>query len=217
MPRSRSSSSANLQHDRQTISARVPKKRPQRQTKESAMPHVVDTVREQARTSSVPAIDWPNRGPAPRGYVEGMAVSFGRVYCKLKAGDATAVATAQAVTANPGTDALAHYAATFAALGLDNGRAGPDTLRHLFVLLMGLGMRESSGRLCGIPYCAFRFRGDLQARRHLLGQGPGELGNRRGCGVPEALEGMPRFRCGIRRGWITAATTALGADQHPGG
>ena len=32
--------------------------------------------------------------------------------------------------------------------GFTNDSAGPDTLRHLFVLLMGLGMRESSGKHC---------------------------------------------------------------------
>jgi hypothetical protein len=31
---------------------------------------------------------------------------------------------------------------------MDNSKAGADTLRHLFVLLFGLGMRESSGRYC---------------------------------------------------------------------
>ena len=31
---------------------------------------------------------------------------------------------------------------------MSNTEAGADTLRHLFVLLFGLGMRESSGRFC---------------------------------------------------------------------
>jgi hypothetical protein len=31
---------------------------------------------------------------------------------------------------------------------MSNSTSGPDTLRHLFVLLTGLGMRESSGQHC---------------------------------------------------------------------
>ena len=31
---------------------------------------------------------------------------------------------------------------------MSNNTPGADTLRHLFVLLIGLGMRESSGRYC---------------------------------------------------------------------
>lgn len=31
---------------------------------------------------------------------------------------------------------------------MDNSESGLDTLRHLFVLMLGLGMRESSGRYC---------------------------------------------------------------------
>jgi hypothetical protein len=44
------------------------------------------------------------------------------------------------------TDALAWYDARFRELGMDNSAAGAATLRHLFVLLIGLGMRESSGK-----------------------------------------------------------------------
>jgi hypothetical protein len=45
-------------------------------------------------------------------------------------------------------DALAWYGEEFAALGMTSDVFGVDTLRHLFVLLIGLGMRESSGRYC---------------------------------------------------------------------
>jgi hypothetical protein len=33
-------------------------------------------------------------------------------------------------------------------LGMDNSADGVDTLRHLFALQLGLGMRESSGQYC---------------------------------------------------------------------
>ena len=112
------------------------------------MTDVIAEIRQTAKTSPVTAINWPQRGRAPLGYVEGMAVTFGRLHCKLKASDPAAVAMAAAVTANADRDALAHYAEQFAALDMSNASAGIDTLRHLFVLMMGLGMRESSGKHC---------------------------------------------------------------------
>jgi N-acetylmuramoyl-L-alanine amidase/Bacterial SH3 domain len=91
---------------------------------------------------------WRDRGLAPAGYVKGMALVFARAYCKLKGGDAPAQEMARASSGNAEKDALAHYAPEFAALGMRNDVAGVDTLRNLFVLLIGLGMRESSGRHC---------------------------------------------------------------------
>ena len=43
-------------------------------------------------------------------------------------------------------DVLGHYEDQFADVGMDNSTDGSATLRHLFALLIGLGMRESSGR-----------------------------------------------------------------------
>jgi hypothetical protein len=42
-------------------------------------------------------------------------------------------------------DALKVYHDEFDDLGMDNSRDGVETLRHLFVMMTGLGMRESSG------------------------------------------------------------------------
>ena len=89
-----------------------------------------------------------NRGKAPAGYLKGMAVSYARIYHELGAGNAYAVEMAKAVTADPAKDALKHYDEIFQQAGMDNTRDGVDTLRHLFVLMLGLGMRESSGRYC---------------------------------------------------------------------
>jgi hypothetical protein len=99
-----------------------------------------------AAHSPVAAHKWEARGTAPIGYVKGMAVAFGRVYCKLKRGDAIAVDMAQSDIGNDFTDALAHLRALFVLHGMDNSRPGADTLRHLFVVLYALGMRESSGQ-----------------------------------------------------------------------
>jgi hypothetical protein len=91
---------------------------------------------------------WKDRGVAPAGYIKGMALVYGRVYCKWKAGDPAAIDMAQAESGDAARDALTWYRDIFRALGMDNGSAGVDTLRHLFVLLIGLGMRESSGKHC---------------------------------------------------------------------
>jgi hypothetical protein len=59
-----------------------------------------------------------------------------------------AVEMAKAKTADAERDAMAWYSEIFGAAGMNNDIAGVDTLRHLFVLLIGLGMRESSGKHC---------------------------------------------------------------------
>jgi hypothetical protein len=101
-----------------------------------------------ADNSAIASYSWNARSVAPRGYIRGMAVTFGRVYCKLNAGRDAASEMAMADSGGSSIDALAWYAAEFIDLGMDNSNAGGDVLRHLFVLLTGLGMRESSGKHC---------------------------------------------------------------------
>lgn len=108
----------------------------------------IDLVTSIAAQSEIAGHFWKDRGVAPVGYIKGMAVVYARAYCKLKAGDAAASDMASAKTADGDHDALAWYDAIFAAAGMSNDAAGADTLRHLFVLLIGLGMRESSGKYC---------------------------------------------------------------------
>lgn len=108
----------------------------------------LDQILQIAENSDIARYNWPGRGRAPLGYTKGMALVFARAYCKFKAGNAAAVEMARANTGDATRDVLAHYADIFAALGMNNSVAGPDTLRHLFALLLGLGMRESSGNYC---------------------------------------------------------------------
>jgi hypothetical protein len=77
-----------------------------------------------------------------------MAVVFARVICKFQAGDPAAVEMAKRNTGDVAHDALAHYEDVFRGLGMNNDVSGPETLRHLFVLMVGLGMQESSGKFC---------------------------------------------------------------------
>ena len=107
-----------------------------------------DEIIEIAAGSALAGYRWKNRGVAPRGYIKGMALVYARVYCKLKAGDPAATEMAKTNTGNASKDALAWYAQIFQSAGMSNEAAGVNTLRHVFVLLIGLGMRESSGRYC---------------------------------------------------------------------
>jgi hypothetical protein len=101
-----------------------------------------------AASSAIASYDWKNRGKAPAGYIKGMAVSYARLYHELGAGSPAAIEMAKAVTDDASKDALRHYEDIFKQAAMDNSRDGPDTLRHLFVLMFGLGMRESSGKHC---------------------------------------------------------------------
>ena len=98
--------------------------------------------------SSITNYFWKDRGRANIGFYKGMALVFARVYCKLTAGDPSAKEMAKANTGNMGKDALAYYSDKMNEAGLINETEGVDTLRHLFVLMIGLAMRESSGRYC---------------------------------------------------------------------
>src|SRR5258707_776296 len=52
---------------------------------------------------------------------------------------------ARANTGDDDHDAISWYESRFTPLGMSNAADGADTLRHLFVLICGLAMRESSG------------------------------------------------------------------------
>jgi hypothetical protein len=108
----------------------------------------IEQITQMAGASAIARFNWKDRGRAPAGYIKGMALVFGRAYCKLKANDAAALDMAQKNTGDPPRDALAWYSDIFDAAGMSNNTSGADTLRHLFVLLIGLGMRESSGKHC---------------------------------------------------------------------
>jgi len=114
----------------------------------SAFGSIISQITTLAANSPVAQYGWKNRGRAPAGYIKGMAVTFARVYCKFLASDPAAAEMAKADTHQPHDDALSWYAPEFQSLGMGNQTASADTLRHVFVLLIGLGMRESSGKYC---------------------------------------------------------------------
>ena len=73
---------------------------------------------------------WKNRGTAKIGYIKGMVKSYARSYCRMNPVMTKGLGSTSA-------DALAHY-------GL-NGSTEKQRLKQLYTLLIGLGMRESSG------------------------------------------------------------------------
>lgn len=104
-----------------------------------------------ADDSTVASYSWKNRGQSPSGYTAGIGMAFALAAIWLRDGvTAAAGVMGQADTGDADTDALTYYRPQFMALGMSNDEDGVDTLRHLFVLLMGLGMCESSGdHWCG--------------------------------------------------------------------
>lgn len=88
---------------------------------------------------------WKDRGRSPSGYIAGMGQCYTLALKWLLAHDPAAIEMAQGA-GDADEDALAWYGPEFVKLGMDVREDGVDTLRSLFTLLIGLGMRESSGK-----------------------------------------------------------------------
>ena len=94
-----------------------------------------------ANESVISNYTWKDSGIAPVGYMQGMALSFAQSYRKLKQGHPAVLVMASART-NSDKDALHIYRQNFSALSMSNEEDGIDTLRHLYALMLGSGMRE---------------------------------------------------------------------------
>jgi opacity protein-like surface antigen len=104
-----------------------------------------------AASSSCASYSWRNRGDAPLGYIKGVALSFARSLCRLHTNSTVnhpAIVMSTADTKNSTSDALAYYAGIFSKDHIAINVTGENTLRALYTLGMGLGMRESSGAYC---------------------------------------------------------------------
>jgi hypothetical protein len=108
----------------------------------------VKVITEMAVNHAAADIDWRGRGKAPNGYVKGMALAYAHAYLRLKAKDFLVFEASKANTHDADYDVFAWYADEFSDMGWSNEKPGVNTLRHLYVFLMGLGMRESSGEHC---------------------------------------------------------------------
>ncbi len=108
----------------------------------------VNVIVKIANDSAISRYSWKDRGVLPKGYTAGLAVCFGLAATRLMQGHPTAVLAAQADRNDSDEDALSWYREPLEKIGMDVSEAGIDTLRALFVLMLGLGARESSGRYC---------------------------------------------------------------------
>jgi hypothetical protein len=107
---------------------------------------LINAIKQTAGDSTCYDYQWKDRGQAPKGYIQGVALVFARAVCNPSRSDVVVVSKAK--TTDDAHDALSWYAAIFSGLSMDNSVAGVDTLRHAYTLLLGLGMRESSGEYC---------------------------------------------------------------------
>jgi uncharacterized protein (TIGR02594 family) len=115
---------------------------------EGLSPELVAAITQCAEASAIARYSWKDRGKAPAGYIAGVACAFGLAVIGLGEDEPAVLAMAQAERGDPNTDALTWYRSKFQELGMSNATDGVDTLRHLFAMILGLGMRESSGRYC---------------------------------------------------------------------
>lgn len=109
-----------------------------------------DSVIAAAKASPLMHYDWPHRGVAPAGYTKGMAVAFAETYRLLKSNYPAAVTAARPLAGDARHDVLDHYAPELAAVGA-SAKTPAGRLISVFAIMLGLGMRESSGRHCCGP------------------------------------------------------------------
>ncbi len=101
-----------------------------------------------AASSSCASYSFSGRGRAPLAYIKGMALTFAKSYCRLKTSPSNMTNILAASQGVSSLDALALYSTNFSGLGMDVNTAGESSLRSLYTLGVGLGMRESSGKYC---------------------------------------------------------------------
>jgi hypothetical protein len=119
---------------------------------------VIARIFELVEASGLVNFSWKERGPAPKGYLKGMALTYARVYCHytIQPGESEDFRDRFAVKMTKGvapgastvTDAVAKYKNKFMEFGADVKIDGVHVLRALFTILFSLGMRESGGKYC---------------------------------------------------------------------
>jgi len=129
------------------ISGKKKPEKPTRPLPKAFTMHEQAAICDIANKSTIATYVWKDRGLAPRGYTQGMALAFGQSYRKLLMNHPALLIMARA-RKDSDKDALHIYRGEFDSLGMANEKDGPDTLRHLYALMLGHGMRESSGQHC---------------------------------------------------------------------
>ncbi|MES2802084.1 MAG: hypothetical protein V4654_06300 [Bdellovibrionota bacterium] len=107
-------------------------------------------IKDIAAKSSCAQTSWTDRGRAPAAYMKGMALTYARSLCRIRANPVkpAALILSAASSGNAAKDVLAHYSSILGNSGLRISSAGDEPLHATYVIGMGLGMRESSGRYC---------------------------------------------------------------------
>ena len=113
---------------------------------------LTDEIISLAKNSNCHSYSFKNRGKAPTGYIQGMALSFARSYCRAKKSDSFSNGIVDILTSpnskKTSTDALAYYQNQFDSFSINLSEKGSGPLRAVYTLGIGLGMRESSGKFC---------------------------------------------------------------------
>ncbi len=108
-------------------------------------------IRDVASKSTCAQNSWTDRGQAPMGYIKGMALSYARSLCRVKASGSTypaAVILRSPNSLDAKKDVLMHYQDLLANIGLVTAPAGQQPVHATYVIGLGLGMKESSGKYC---------------------------------------------------------------------
>ena len=108
--------------------------------------NVVGALEKIASESKCIAYNWKDRGLAPRSYITGMGLVYARALCNRNSDDVQ-LASAPVDSSSVEMDALAAYQQDLTNAGM-HSETPVDILRHTYALLIGLGMRESSGKYC---------------------------------------------------------------------
>lgn len=89
-------------------------------------------------------------GQSSRDYIRGMALVYARAVCHPERPEAKVASTppSEPVSTANSSDAASVFDAEFLRLKIPNKPDAETMLRHTYVLLTGLGFRESSGRYC---------------------------------------------------------------------
>ncbi len=108
---------------------------------------IITKISAISEASSCSKFSFPGHGKANKGYLNGMALSYAKSFCGIGRSDSVGIMTAKP-TGNSNIDALVWYADQLNNIGLKADRTPAETLRALFTLGIGLGMRESEGKYC---------------------------------------------------------------------
>lgn len=106
-------------------------------TEPTVPPPTITPITDIVKASSCVKYSWKNRGVAPIGYMKGVALTYARSVCRYRSPNTTPAGTMGKTLGAASVDALAHYE-------LD-ATTGLERLKRNYTLLIGLGMRESSG------------------------------------------------------------------------